>query len=199
MIQFNLKITKRRALTVIIFAISVMAVDSTFVKYIAFSNREYPAPLYFSIFITTTVLFIGIVIVLLGFVNSKKMESGLKRGLSVKTTYLIIAATQFLLIIIMIIIIQPTLALKSYNTLSLLAVVIISHITALFFLIILVLTLVNWMITKKDKILSLYTISFSLIAIAIMTSLIYASYVLSYQTSNIRPFPIHQSLLDLPR
>lgn len=199
MIQFNLKITKRRALTVIIFAISVMAVDSTFVKYIAFSNREYPAPLYVSIFITLTVLFIGIVVVLLGFVKSKKIESGLKRGLSVKTTYLIIVATQFVLISITVIIIQPTLALKSYNTLSLLAVVFISHITALFFLIILVLNLFDWMISKRDKILTLYTISFSLTAITIMTSLIYATYVLSNQSSNIRPLSIHFSLIALPR
>src|SRR6266508_3172699 len=117
MIQFDLKITKRRALMVIIFAISVMVVDSTIVKYIAFSNKEYPTPLYVSIFVTLAIMFIGTVIVLLGFVKSKNSESGLRRGLSVKTTYLIIAVTQFLLISIILIIIQPTLAFKSYNTL----------------------------------------------------------------------------------
>ena len=155
--------------------------------------------MYVSIFVTLAVLFVGTVIVLLGFVKRKNSESGLKRGLSVKTTYLIIAVTQLLLISIMVIIIQPTIALKSYNTLSLLAVVYISHITALFFLIMLVLTLVDWIITKRDKILSLYTISFSLTAITIMTSLIYATYVLSNQPSNIRPSSFHSSLLNLPR
>ena len=135
---------------------------------------------------------------LLGFVKSKNSESGLKRGLSVKSTYLIITVTQLVLISIMVIIIQPTIGFKSYSTLSLLAVVYISHIAALFFLIMLVLTLVDWIITKRDKILSLYTISFSLTAIAIMTSLIYATYVLSNQPSNIRPSSIHHSLLNLP-
>jgi hypothetical protein len=199
MIQFNLKITKRRALMVIIFAISVMIVDSAIVKYIAFSNKEYPTPVYVSIFVTLAVMFIGTVIVLLGFVKSKNSESGLRRGLSVKTTYLIIAVTQFVLISSMVIIIQPTIALKSYNTLSLLSVVFISHITGLFFLIMLVLTLVDWIMTKRDKILTLYTISFSLTAIAIITSLIYATYVISHQPSNIRPSSVHRSLLDLPR
>jgi hypothetical protein len=52
--------------------------------------------------------------------------------------------------------------------------------------------------TKKDKILSLYTISFALTAIAIMTSLLFATYVLSQQPSNIRPSSIHHSLLNLP-
>jgi len=199
MIQFNLKITKRRALMVIIFAISIMVVDSTIVKYIAFSNKEYPIHVYVSVFITLAVMFIGTTIVVLGFVRSKNSESGLKRGLSVKTTYLMIAVTQLLLISIMLVIIQPTLALKSYNTLTLLALVFISHITALFFLIMLVLTLVDSIMAKGDKILSLYTISFSLTAIAIMTSLIYATFVLSNQPSNIRPSSFHHSLLNLPR
>jgi len=63
----------------------------------------------------------------------------------------------------------------------------------------LVLTLVESIMAKGDKILSLYTISFSLTAIAIMTSLIYATYVLSNQPSNIRPTSIHHALLNLPR
>jgi hypothetical protein len=199
MVQFNLKITKRRALMVILVAISLMVIDSTIVKYIAFSNKEYPTTVYVSIFSTLAVLFIATVIVLLGFVKSKNSEPGLRRGLSVKTTYLIIAVTQFLLICIMVMIIQPTIALKSYNTLSLLAVVFISHITGLFFLIMLVLTLVDWIMTKRDRILSLYTISFSLTAIAIMTSLLYTEQVLSHQPSTIRPTGFHVSMINLPR
>jgi hypothetical protein len=98
----------------------------------------------------------------------------------------------------MVILIQPTIGLKSYSTLSLLAVIYISNITGLFFLIMLVVTLVDWIMTKKDKILSLYTISFALTAIAIMISMIYATYVLSQQPSNMRPSSIHYSLLNLP-
>jgi hypothetical protein len=199
MIQFNLKITKRRALMVIIVSISLMVVDSTIVKYIAFSNKEYPTSVYVSIFSALAVLFVATVIVLLGFAKSKNSESGLKRRLSVKTTYLIIVVTQFLLIGTMVMLIQQTSTLKSYNTLSLLALVFISHITGLFFVIMLVLTLVDWIMTKRDRILSLYMISFSLTAIAIMTSLIYATYVLSNQPLNIRPFSFHVSLMNLPR
>jgi len=182
----------------IIVAISLMVIDSTIVKYIAFSNKEYPTPVYVSIFITLAVFFAGTVIVLLGFVKGKNSESELKRALSVKSTYLIIAVTQLVLIGIMVMIIQPTIAFKSYNTLSLLAVVFISHTTALFFLIMLVLTVVDWIMTKRDRILSLYTISFSLTAIAIMTSLLYTEQVLSHQPSNIRPSSFHSSMLNLP-
>jgi hypothetical protein len=184
---------------VILIAISLMVIDSTIVKYIAFSNKEYPTTVYVSIFSILAVLFIATVIVLLGFIKSKNSEPGLKRGLSEKTTYLIIAVTQILLIGIMVMIIQPTIAFKSYNTLSLLALVFISHITALFFLIMLALTLVDWIMTKRDRILLLYTVSFTLTAIAIMTSLLYTEQVLSHQPSNIRASSFHQRSLDIPR
>lgn len=199
MFRFNLKITKRRALILIIVAISIMVIDSTFVKYIAFSNKEFPTPVYVSVFVTLTILFVGTIIALLGFVGTGNSELGLKRGLSFKTTYLIIAVTLILLISIMIVIIQSTMTLKSYKTLWLLAELYISHITALFFLIVLVLTFVDWIMTKRDKTLTLYTISFSLTAIAIIISMIYATYVLSHQPSSIRPWSFHLSLLNLPR
>jgi hypothetical protein len=199
MLQFNLIITKRRALMLILAAISVMVIDSTIVKFIAFNNKEYPTLMNVSLFVTLTILFIVIVIVLLGFVKNKSSEPALRRGLSVKSTYVIIALTQLLLISIMLIIIYPIINLSSYNILSLLAVIYISHITALFFLISLVLTLVDWIMTKRNKILSLYAISFALTAIAIITSLLYATYVLSYHTTSIKPLSFHQSLLNLPR
>jgi hypothetical protein len=198
MVQFNLIITKRRALILILAAISVMVIDSSIVKFIAFSNKEYPT-LNATIFITLTIVFIVIVIVLLGFVKSKSSESGLRRGLSVKSNYVIVALTQLSLISIMLIIIHPIINLNSYSIVSVFAVIYISHITALFFLMSLVITLVDWIMIKRNKILSLYAISFALTGVAIITSLLYATSVLSYHTSNISPLPIHQSLLNLPQ
>lgn len=183
----------------ILAAISVMVIDSTIVKFIAFNNKEYPTLMNVSLFVILTILFIAIVIVLLGYVKYKSSEPDLRRGLSVKSTYVIVALTQLLLISIMLIIIHPIINLNSYNILSLFAVIYISHITALFFLISLVLTLVDWIMTKRNKILLLYAISFALTAIAIITSLLYATYVLSYHTSSIKPLSFHQSLLNLPR
>ena len=133
MFQFNMKINKRRALMVIIAAISVMVIDSTIVKYIAFSNKEYPVSVYVNIFVTLVVLFVGIILVLLGFVKIKNTESRLKRGLSVRSTYSGIVLMQILLISIMVVIIQPTIALKSYSTLFGCLLKFISVISRLYF------------------------------------------------------------------
>ena len=98
MVQFKLTINKKRALTVILVAISIIPIDSTFVKYFATSDKELTSPMYVGIFITFTILFVGIVIVLLRFVKIKDSDFGLKGGLTVKDSYLIISLTQYSLI-----------------------------------------------------------------------------------------------------
>jgi hypothetical protein len=52
---------------------------------------------------------------------------------------------------------------------------------------------------KKNRILLLYSLSFSLTALTIIISLMYATIVLSHQESIIKPYPIHTSLYDVPR
>ena len=165
---------------------SIMIIDSSIVKLIAFGNIEFSTSVNFIIFITFSILFVGIVIVLYRFVNSKDSDSERKHGLTVKYSYLIISLTLYSLIGILVTIILQIIFMKSYNILLLFAAVYISHISATLFLIFLVLKSLDWLRTRRDKILSLYTISFTLTAIAIITSLIYAVNVLSYQRSTIR-------------
>lgn len=199
MVELKLTITTRRALIVVLASISIMVIDSTFVDIIAFT-KELPTPTYVDIFLTFVFLFVGIVIILLGFSRVKIPDAGLSGGFATKTSYLIMAFTQFSIVILMALLIQPTLALKTYSILLLFVIVYISHIIAVFFLSMLILTFVNWVRTKKNKILTLYTMSFCTIAATIITSLIYATYSLFYQQlSNIKPYPIHLSLVILQR
>jgi hypothetical protein len=198
MARFNLALTKTRALTIILVVTSIMIIDSSIAQYFGSSNRELTSPIYVGIFLTFTILFVGIVILLLSIVKDKDSDSGLRRGLTVKQSYFIIALVQFLLFIVLLIIIQPIIDLQSYNILSLLAAVYISHISALFFLIFLTLTLIDWILLRRDKVLSLYTISFLLTAFAIMVSLVYATSVLFYQPSSITPNSFHFSLSNVP-
>jgi hypothetical protein len=144
MIQFNIAITRKRALAVIIIAIAIMVIDSSVVKFIASSNREFTTRMYVNIFMILTTVFVGTVIVLLGFVNIKDSNSGLRHVLKVKYSYLIISLTQYSLICILVIIILQIVLLNSYNIQSLFAAIYISHIFALLFNVFLVIILVEW-------------------------------------------------------
>src|SRR5678815_2017196 len=104
MVQFNITITKKRALMVIFAAVSIMIIDSTIVKYIAFSTQEFPTRTNVSIFITLALLFIGVSVVILGFIERKESGSDLKGALGIKNSYLIIFMIQISLIAILAII-----------------------------------------------------------------------------------------------
>jgi hypothetical protein len=199
MVQFSINITRKRALMVIFAAVSIMIIDSTIVNYVVYSTQKLPSRTYVSIFITLALLFTGISFVLLGFLERKELGSGLKSALGIKNSYLIIWVSQFSLIAILAIIIQSTVALKSYNILLLFAATYVSHISALFFLLLLVLSLVVWIMVRMNKVLLLYSVSFSLLALTIILSLIYATIVLMNQPSLIKPYPIQSSLYSLPR
>lgn len=56
----------------------------------------------------------------------------------------------------------------------------------------------NWLRTKRNRILLLYSISFSLLAGTVAISLGYAIHQFSYHKSIIKPYSIHQSLLNIP-
>ena len=198
MARFNLALTKRRALTIILIVTTIMIIDSSIAQYFGSSDREPTTPTYVAIFLALTIVFVSIVIVLLRIARDKDSDSGLRRGLTVKQSYFMIALIQFLIFSILLIIIQPIIGLESYNILALLATVYTSHISSLFFLIFLTLTLIDWIRLRNDKVLSLFTISFLLTALAIMISFVYATSVLTYQLSSIGPSSFHFSLSNLP-
>ena len=198
MTWFNLALTKRKALTIILIVTTLMIIDSSIAQYFGSSNREPTTPTYVGIFLALTIVFVSTVIVLLRISRDKDSDSGLRRGLTVKQSYFIMVLIQFLLFGILMTIIQPIIGLESYNILALLAVVYTSNISALFFLIFLTLTLIDWIRLRKDKVLSLFTVSFLLTAFAIMISFFYATSVLTYQLSSIGPSSFHFSLSNLP-
>jgi len=184
---------------VIFTAVSIMIIDSTIVNYIAYGTPGFPSRTYVNIFITFAILFIGVSVVLVGFIERKESGPGLKRGLAIKNSYLIISVVQYSLIAILAIIILSTVVLHSYNILFLFAATYISHISALFFILVLALSIVEWIMVRRSKILSLYSVSFSLLALTIIISLIYATIILTNQPSLIKQYPIRTSLYNLPR
>jgi hypothetical protein len=199
MIRFSINITRKRALMVIFAAVSIMIIDSTILKYIAFSTQEFPTSTNVSIFISLALLFIGVSVVILGFIERKESGSELKGALGIKNSYLIIFMIQILLIAILAIMMVSIVVSQNYNILLLFAAIFISHISALFFLLLLVLSLVLWIMVRMNKLLLLYSVSFSLLALTTIISLFYAMNVLMDQPSLIKPYAIQTSLSSLPR
>lgn len=199
MLRFSITISRKRALMVIFAAVSIMIIDSTIVKYIAFSTQEFPTSTNVSIFFSLALLFIGVSVVILGFIAGKESGSELKRFLGIKNSYFIIFMIQSSLIAILAIMMLSIALSQNYNILSLFAAIFVSHISSLFFLLLLVLSLVVWIMVRMNKLLLLYSVSFSLLALSLIISLFYATNVLMNQAALIKPYPIQNSLTALPR
>lgn len=199
MFNFPTAITSKTAIVLILVVTSIIVLDSSIVKFVAYSNQELPTPAYVSIFVAFSIVYVGIVYVVLRSVNIKQSISGLHFGMAVKWYYLIISFTQYSLIAILVIVILQIVLFKGYSIILLFSAIYISHIVAMLFLFLLVLLLWDWLKTRKNKILSLYAISLTLMAMTIMTSLVYGTFTLYGHSLSIKQYPIHVFLYSLPR
>jgi hypothetical protein len=108
-----------------------------------------------------------------------------------KYLHYIISATTFSTLVIILVITLQLLMLNEYSTSLLRIQTYISHISALFFLSILIYLFIRWLTLKKGYVVSLYCASLSFIAIALICALIYLdSYFYSNLSSAVKPYPI---------
>jgi hypothetical protein len=85
---------------------------------------------------------------------------------------------------------------NKYNIIILKASTYLTHISALVFLIFLVLVFIGWQKSRRNYIILLYTIAFSLISVTILISLIHLEYNFSRTlTPDRKPFPINSYII----
>jgi hypothetical protein len=191
-------ITAKKSLMMILVTMSVIVLDSSIVKFIAFGNTELPSYMNFGIFVTFSLLFVVIGVMLKRSAKNMDPNLGLKKETVEKYSYFSITITQYFLIAIMVIIIIQVSVYHSYSIITLWAAFYISHLSSMGFLIVLTILMLKWLRSKKNRILLLYAISFSLVAGTMAISLGYANHQLSYSMPIIKPYSIHQSLLNIP-
>jgi hypothetical protein len=114
-------------------------------------------------------------------------------GLSSKLKHFqaIIFATQIIMIVVILVIILQMIIMNKYSLVLLQGSTYLTHVSALLFLIYLVSIFVGWMKSRRNYIIMLYTISFSLISFNILISMIYLEYQYSFTNSPFRkPYPV---------
>jgi hypothetical protein len=102
-----------------------------------------------------------------------------------------IFATQSSMLAIMIWIILQMILLNKFHLALLQASTYLTHLTALLFLVCLVSIFLSWIKSRRNYIVILYTIAFSLVSLNIIISMIYLEYQYSFTQSDFRkPYPI---------
>jgi hypothetical protein len=198
----TLTLSKKNSLIFILIFTGIVVFDSTIVDFSSYSGVESPTWLNVAIFVIFSIIFVVSSTILLNSVG-KSMSRDVHNlaPLGVRYFHRIITATQILTIAIILIIIFQMMFLNKYSLILLKIQTYLSHVSALVFLSFLVFLFAGWLKnSKKNYIIMLYAISFSLASVNLVISLIYLESYFSSSAAlpEVRPYPIVSYVTNSP-
>ena len=175
---FTFDLDKKISFIFILVIATIVIIDSTILEFYSFSGVRTSSTVNVLIFITFSVIFAFSCILLITSVKTLLSKSKYKLPKNLRSFYYIIFGTQILTIGLISITIFQIIAFNKYHILLLQIVTYVSHASALVFAIPLVVILVTWFKFRRNYIILLYIISFSLVSANILVSLIYYEKIL---------------------
>jgi hypothetical protein len=189
----TLTLSKKTSLIFIVVFAAIVVFDSTIVDFSSYSGVRLPTASNIAIFIIFSIIFGLSSTLLLNSVRKSTPADTYKydqKGL--KYSHSIISATQILTVGIILIIIFQMFIMNKYSLILLRIQTYLSHVSAAIFLSFLVFLFAGWLLkSKRNYIIILYIISFSLASVNLVVSLIYLeSYFSISGFPDIIPYPI---------
>jgi hypothetical protein len=199
----SLTLNRKTALAFIFVITTIIVFDTTIVSFSSYSGVEFPTWFNVMIFVIFSIIFVISGTILLNSVRKIVTKYSYKptpRGLAYFQG--VIISTIFLTGVIILIIIFQMLFLNNYSIVLLQVQTYLSHFSGLVFLSFLVFLFGSWLSSKRNYIVLLYAMSFSLVSIDLMVALIYLeSYFTispSSNTTEVTPYPISAYVTNLP-
>jgi hypothetical protein len=199
----SLTLNRKTALAFIFVFTTIIVFDTTIVSFSSYSGVEFPTWFNVMIFVIFSIIFVISGTILLNSVRKIVTKYSYKptpRGLAYFQG--VIISTIFLTGVIILIIIFQMLFLNNYSIVLLQVQTYLSHFSGLVFLSFLVFLFGSWLSSKRNYIVLLYAMSFSLVSIDLMVALIYLeSYFTispSSNTTEVTPYPISAYVTNLP-
>ena len=170
---------------------SVIIIDSTIVEFYSFSGVRTSTAINVIIFIAFSIVFAFSGILLVTCVKTITSKTTYRLPKNLRKFNYIIVGTQILTIGLISVTIFQIIAFYKYHILLLHLVTYISHVSALVFAIPLVFILAKWFKSRRNYIILLYIITFSLVSVNIVVSLAYYEQILSRSyVTEIKPYRI---------
>jgi hypothetical protein len=198
----SLTLNRKTALTIVLVFTAVIVFDTTIVSFSSYSGVEFPTWLNVMIFVIFSIIFAIGGTILLNSVRkivSKYSYKPTPRGLAYFQG--IIVGTLVLTGIIILIIIFQMLFRNNYSIVLLQVQTYLSHFSALGFLSFLVFLFGSWLYSKRNYIVLLYAISFSLVSVDLMIAVIYIESYFSVFSSvlpEVVPYPLSSYVINQP-
>jgi hypothetical protein len=188
---FIFDLNKKISFTFILIITSIIIIDSTIVEFYSFSGIRTSSAANVVILIAFFIIFALSGILLINCVKTITFKTTYKLPRNFRNFHYIIFGTQILTIALISVTVFQIIAFNKYHILLLQVVTYISHISALVFAIPLVFNLAKWFKSRRNYIILLYILTFSLVSANIVVSLIFYEQVLLRSIAiEITPYPI---------
>lgn len=188
---FTFDLNKKISFIFILIIASIIIIDSTIVEFYSFSGLRTSSTVNVVIFIAFSIVFAFSGVLLVSSVKTITSKNAYRLPKNLRKFHYIIFGTQILTIGLISVTIFQIIAFNKYHILLLQLVTYVSHVSALIFAIPLVFILAKWFKSRRNYIILLYIITFSLVSINIVVSLTYYEQILlrSYAIE-IKPYRI---------
>jgi hypothetical protein len=193
---FTFDLNKKISFIFILIIASIIIIDSTIVEFYSFSGVRASSAVNVVIFIAFSVVFAFSGVLLVTFVRTITSKITYRLPKNLRKFHYIIFGTLILTIVLISITIFQIIAFNKYHILLLQAVTYISHVSALAFAIPLVFILAKWFKSRRNYLILLYIIIFSLVSTNIVVSLTYYEQILKRSNAvDIRPYRITSNVV----
>src|SRR5688500_3763749 len=197
----TINLSKKNSLIFVLILTIVMVFDATIVQFSSYSGVKITMWLNVTIFVIFSIIFLTSSPILLNYVSKLiSRDSSQKMPIGLRYFHNLISATLLVTGSIILIIIFQILVLNKYNLILLEIQTYVSYLSALVFLSCLIFLFVGWLTRKRNYIIMLYAIAFSLASVNLIVSLIYIETYFSFSMlhHDIKPYPITAYVVNIP-
>jgi hypothetical protein len=194
--HLSLKITNKVALFFILAISVIIVIDSSVINFYAYTNKELPVSSKVGIFIIFSITFAVFAIVLLKTIHSYDFTSNYKRKKAQNLVRFTALASQFMVIAFLAVEIVQMVFVKMYNSNLTILILFTSFVPSVLFILLLVVLLVRWFRSSKNFMIIAYAISFSIVCIYLVLSIVYVNVQYTSTSEWIKAKSLHSTLVN---
>jgi len=192
----SFKLTNKRALFFILVISTIIVIDSSVINFYAYTNKELPVSSKVGIFTIFSITFTIFAIVLLKAIESYDLMSSYKQGKAQNLVRFTALASQFMVIAFLAVEIVQMAFVKMYNSSLTLLILFSSFVPSVLFILLLVVLLVRWFRSSKNFMIIAYAISFSIVCIYLVLSIVYVNVQYTSTSEWIKAKSLHSTLVN---
>jgi hypothetical protein len=192
----SLKITNKVALFFILAISVIIVIDSSVINFYAYTNKELPVSSKVGIFTIFSITFAVFAIVLLKTIHSYDFTSNYKRKKAQNLVRFTALASQFMVIAFLALEIVQMVFVKMYNSNLTLLILFTSFVPSVLFILLLVVILLRWFRSSKNFMIIAYAISFSIVCIYLVLSIVYVNVQYTSTSEWIKAKSLHSTIVN---